>query len=95
MGPSFEVLLLKIIHVLVNFLILSHTLLCKYFLIISLKVYFEGNLDCINKFSNMTSLFHSNYTQKLEIISQYISFVILVESSQRFEFDRPGERSPE
>ena len=39
------------LFVLSNFLILSNTLLFKYF---SLYVYVKGNLDLANKFSNMT-----------------------------------------
>ena len=42
--------LLKIIYVLANFLILSDTLLFKYF---SLYVFFGGNLDSADKFNNM------------------------------------------
>ena len=47
-----SLLLLKIIYVLANFLILSDTLLFKYF---SLYVFFGGNLDSADKFNNMTS----------------------------------------
>ena len=48
-----SVILLNIIYVLANFLILSDTLLFKYF---SLCVYFEGNLVSVNNFNNyMTS----------------------------------------
>ena len=43
--------LVNIIYMLGNFLILSNTLLFKYF---SLYVYVKGNLDLANKFSNMT-----------------------------------------
>ena len=46
-----SLLLLNIIYMLGNFLILSNTLLFKYF---SLYVYVKGNLDLANKFSNMT-----------------------------------------
>ena len=46
-----SLLLLNIIYMLDNFLILSNTLLFKYF---SLYVYVEGNLDLDNKFNNMT-----------------------------------------
>ena len=44
--------LLKLIYMLANFLILSNTLLPRYF---SLNVHFEGNLDCANKFDNLAS----------------------------------------
>ena len=44
---------LKIIYVLANFLILSDTLLFKYFL---LYVYFKENLDFANNLNNMTLL---------------------------------------
>ena len=48
-----SLILLNIIYVLANFLILSDTLLFKYF---SLCVYFEGNLVSVNNFNNyMTS----------------------------------------
>lgn len=43
-------LLLKNIYVLANLLILSDTLLFKYF---SLYVFFGGNLDSADKFNNM------------------------------------------
>ena len=46
-----SLLLLNIIYMLGNFLILSNTLLFKYF---SLHVYVKGNLDLDNKFNNMT-----------------------------------------
>ena len=45
-----SLLLLKIIYVLANFV--SDTLILKYF---SPYVYFEGKLDFVNKFNNMTS----------------------------------------
>ena len=49
-----SLLLLKIIYVLANFLILSDTLLFKYFL---LYVYFkETDLDFANNLNNMTLL---------------------------------------
>ena len=47
-----SLLLLKVIHMLANFLILSNTLLSRYF---SFSVYFEGNLDSANKFDNLAS----------------------------------------
>ena len=46
-----SLLLLNIIYMLGNFLILSSTLLFKYF---SLYVYVKGNFDLDNKFNNMT-----------------------------------------
>ena len=46
-----SLLLLNIIYMLGNFLILSNTLLFKYF---SLYVYVKRNLDLANKFNNMT-----------------------------------------
>ena len=48
-----SLLLLKIIYVLANFLILSDTLLFKYFL---LYVYLKENLDFANNLNNMTLL---------------------------------------
>ena len=42
---------LNIIYVLANFLILSDTLLFKYFF---LYVFFEGNLVSVNNFNNFT-----------------------------------------
>ena len=48
-----SLLLLKIIYVLANFLILSDTLLFKYFL---LYVSFKENLDFANNLNNMTLL---------------------------------------
>ena len=48
-----SLLLLKIIYVLADFLILSDTLLFKYFL---LYVYVKENLDFANNLSNMTLL---------------------------------------
>ena len=47
-----SLLLLKVIYMLANFLILSNTLLSRYF---SFNVYFEGNLDSANKFDNLAS----------------------------------------
>ena len=46
-----SLLFLKIIYMLTDFLILSNTLLFKYF---SLYVYLGGNFDSANKFNNMT-----------------------------------------
>ena len=48
-----SLLLLKIIYVSANFLILSDTLLFKYFL---LYVYFKENWDFANDLNNMTLL---------------------------------------
>ena len=66
---------------LANFLILSDTLLFKYF---SLDVYFKENLDSGNKSSNMTSwcrritsLCQSSYAQKLEIMSTLFCVVLM------------------
>ena len=47
-----SVLLLKLIHVLHNYLILPDTLPFKYF---SLRGDFVGNLDSTNKFNDMAS----------------------------------------
>ena len=47
-----SLLLLKLIHVLHNYLILPDTLLFKYF---SHHGDFAGNLDSANKFNDMTS----------------------------------------
>ena len=62
-----SLLLLKIIYVLANFV--SDTLILKYF---SPYVYFEGKLDFVNKFNNMTSPWHlitslcqSSYAQEV------------------------------
>ena len=47
-----SLLLLKVIYMLANFLILSNTLLSRYF---SFNLYCEGNLDSANKLDNLTS----------------------------------------
>ena len=47
-----SLLLLKVIYMLANFLILSNTLLSRYF---SFNFCFEGNLDSANKFDNLAS----------------------------------------
>ena len=47
-----SLLLLKVNYMLANFLILSNTLLSRYF---SFNVYFEGNLDSASKFDNLAS----------------------------------------
>ena len=46
-----SLILLNIIYVLANFLILSDTLLFKYFF---LYVFFEGNLVSVDNFNNFT-----------------------------------------
>ena len=47
-----SLLLLKVIYTLSNLLMLSNTLLSRYFLF---NVYFEGNLNSANKFDNLAS----------------------------------------
>ena len=47
-----SLLLLKVIYMLANFLILSNTVLSRYF---SFNVYFEGHLNSANKFDNLAS----------------------------------------
>ena len=47
-----SLLLLKVIYTLSNLLMLSNTLLSRYF---SFNVYFEGNLNSANKFDNLAS----------------------------------------